>query len=177
MDFDVVLVVYIAEDIIAGNGMTAVWEKVAMDILLADEDRFLPVEIPGHDNQSLCRSRIVSIHRPGHFLPIRLQERHVTPPLAHRDGLLPFLLSPEFVQIRVAEDDRPVADSKEKTLMLLKIVQVTELVQYGGGHLKVVRLQPLRQLLLPRLLYLTALAAEDGLYLRLGLRRRDKVDP
>ena len=44
MDFNVVVVVNIAQNIVTRNGMTAVGEDVVVDVSLNDDDRFLLVE-------------------------------------------------------------------------------------------------------------------------------------
>ena len=44
MDFNVVVVVNRAQNIVTRNGMTAVGEDVVVDVSLTDDDRFLLVE-------------------------------------------------------------------------------------------------------------------------------------
>ena len=44
MDFNVVVVVNIAQNVVTRNGMTAVGEDVVVDVSLTDDDRFLLVE-------------------------------------------------------------------------------------------------------------------------------------
>ena len=54
---------------------------------------------------------------------------------------------------------------------------LAELVQIRGGRCQIVLLHPLVQNGFSPLLYLPVLAAQDGLYLSLGLGGRYKVNP
>ena len=88
VDLNLVLVVDIAEGVVAGDGVTAAWELVLLDILLGDEDGLLAVELLGHDEELLLGTLL---------LFLLADERHVFEPA--RLTVIVFVLAVEFVDV------------------------------------------------------------------------------
>ena len=166
---DMVLVVDVPQDVVAGNGVTAVAEEVFADVLFVDNARLLLVEtlLDGDGFHSVVFILLL-------FL-VEAEERHVLAPAGGRGALLVFLV--ELVYVFLAEQDGALADGEEQVVVLLHVVILAELVQIGGGKLEVVLLHPVGQNLLSLLLDFTVFAAQDGLYLCLGFGRRAEVNP
>ena len=90
VDLYLVLVVDIAQGIIARNGMTTIGELILIDVLFTDIDRFLAIKLLRH-NEKLLFGLL--------FFLFLSDEGHVLEPAA---ALRNLVLAAEFVEVLVA---------------------------------------------------------------------------
>ena len=64
MNLNLVLIVDVSQDVITGNGVTAVLEFVLANILLADVYGLLAIEFLRHDKQTLLSFRVLFLLLP-----------------------------------------------------------------------------------------------------------------
>ena len=164
-----VLIVDIAQHIIAWNGVTTFGEDILTDVLFVQEDGLLAVKLLGHDKQ--LRMRFIL-----GFLC--LDERHVLTP-ASTAGALVFLLmfALQLIHVLFAQQDGLLAQALVELFTARCLMKLRQLVGQGKRHLETILLHPLCQHLLALLLHLSLSATQDGLNLCLRLGRRHKVNP
>lgn len=169
MYLDMVLIVDITEDVVAGDWMTAVREDKLPDGILADDHRPPLVKVLADDE--FLNFLVLLFLR---FL-LLANEGHEAFPPGHTTGRA--LFPPQFSEVVVAKDDTLVAKGEEKALMFLKVMEVADTVYNGVVVLYAVVIKPVAQCLLTLPLYLTALLMQYGLYLRLCLCRGHEIYP
>ena len=173
MYLDAVLVVDIAHDVIAGDGMATGGEDELVDVLLGDDEWLLLVEVFAHDEQFLrFGSSFVFLFL---FLVFVAQEWDVAAPTA---SLALFLvLALQLVAVFFPQQDGMVAEGEEEVVVVLYVMVVAEFIYNGSRYFHRVLLQPFVENVFSLLLYLSVVASQDGLYLALGLGGAYEVNP
>ena len=166
MDFYLVLVVDISQDVVSGNGVTAVLELILSDSFLANVDGFFAVELLRHGKQFLLfllrRSFLLATSEEGHeFAP----------------AFLAGILAQQFVEVFLTQQDGFLAHCLIELLAGVHLMERRQLVNDVQRAFYLVLLQEFLQQLLAFLLYLATVAAQDSLNLCLCLCRRYKIDP
>ena len=166
VDFNVLVVVDVAEDVVARNRMATVAENVHLDGFLGQHTGLFLVEIGSDFQQSASGLDGVRL------LLVALDEGH---------ELLPAFFARVFAlqmsQIVVAEDDGLFAKREEKVFVFLDFVAVAEFVDDRRSQFKTVLFEPFLQRFLAFFLDFAVGTAQTRLNFSLRLRRRDEIEP
>ena len=108
-----ILVVDIAEGIVARDGVTAAHELILLDVVLRNEDRLLAVELLGYDEEILFRGTF--------FLLLLAYEGHV---LAPAQIFLFFVLARELIEIFLAQQHHLLAQCQQELATLRIAVEL-----------------------------------------------------
>ena len=146
VDLYLVLVVDIAQGIITRNRVTAAGELILVDVLLADIDGLLAIELLRHDEEILFGLL---------FLLLLSDEGHVLEPAA---ALRTLVLAAEFVEILVAQDDDLLAEGLIELIALAVGVELCQTVCQRKTGFVVVLLEEGVQNLLASALHLSVVA-------------------
>ena len=165
VDLYLVLVVDIAQSIITRDGMTAAGELILVNVLLADIDGFLAIELLRHDEEILFGLL---------FFLFLSDEGHVLEPAA---ALRTLVLAAEFVEILVAQDDDLLTEGLIELITFAVGVELCQTIGQRKTGFVVVLLKEGIQDFLTSALHLSVVATQDGLNLRLCLGCGDEVDP
>ena len=158
MYLHVFLAVDEAEDVVAGNRVTAFREDIHADGALGDDAGFLLVEALTGRNEF----RQVVIGLRGFLLAGLMKEGHVFAPTGVGIRLL-FLI--EHLSILVAEHHRLFTERDEEVLVGVNLMELAEAIDELGRQFEVLLLQPLVERVLTGFLQFAVLTPEDGLYL------------
>ena len=164
MYFYLVLAVNESQDVVAGDGVTAVLELILCDVLVADVDRFLTIELLRYDEQLLLFRfflLLVSTKEGNKFAPSAILR----------------VLTLQLVDILLAQQDGFLCQSDEEVLPVTTLMEFRQLVGRIDLVGDVVLLQEFIEHLLAFLLKFPAVFAQDGLYLRFCLCRAHEINP
>ena len=115
MDFNLLLVVDVSQDVVAGNRMAAVLELILSDSFLADVDGLLAVELLRHNEQLLLFAAL--------FLGFGTsQERHQLAPA------LVTCFSAQLVQVFLTQQNGLFTHRLEKLLAAGRLVETDQMV-------------------------------------------------
>ena len=165
---NLILIVDVAQGIVARNGVTAAHELILFDVLFRDVNGLFAVELVGHHKQLLLGRLLL-------FLLVAANKRDVLAPTLVAVVLL--VLTVQFVDILLAKQHNLLAQSLEELGASTVFVELGQLVGQCRCGLKAVLLQESVQYLLALALSLAVVATQYGLNLSLGLGGRYKVDP
>ena len=168
VDFYLSLAVDESQHVVTRNGVAAVLEFILVDVLVADEDGFLAIEIVGHHKESLLLRAFCLL-----LLTLSEEGHQLAPAFLGATAVL----ARQLVDILLAQQDGLVAYRLQEILAVARLVELHQDVDSIGGVLNVIFLQELGQQLLSLLLLLATVTAQDGLNLGLGLGRAHEVDP
>ena len=168
MNLYLALAVDESQDVVARNRMTAVFELILVDVLVADVDGLLAVEVLSHHKELLALVL-------GFLLVVLTasEERHQLAPSA----LVSLVLALQLVNVFLAQQDGLLSQCLEEVFAVAHLVELSQLVGSVQRVLYAVLLQELVEHLLALLLLFSVVTAQDGLYLCFGLRRAHKVNP
>ena len=165
---NLILVVDIAQGIVARNGVTAAHELILLDVLFRDVDGLFAIELVGHHKQLLLGCLLF-------FLLVAANKRDVLSPTLVAVVLLVFAI--QLVDILLAQQYNLLAKGLEELGASAVFMEIGQFVGQCRSGFKAVLLQELVQYLFALALRLTVVAAQYGLDLSLGLGGGYKVDP
>ena len=167
MNFYLVLAIDESQDIIARDRVTAMLKLILVDVLVADIDGLLAIEILGDNKQFL------TLLSGFLFFLATTQEGNQLAP----STLVGFVLALQFVNVFFAQQDGLLGQCLEEVFAIAHLVELSKLVSSIQRVFNAVLLKELMEQVFARLLHFTTIATQDGLNLSLGLRCADKANP